>query len=116
MKRSLEGQEQLKRDKIDDLVSELKRLQREKENCASELERLTSKIGECKGLRAKFERDKSDLRATLVRAGRALGWKHMRDDDDGQVSFASDVQVDDAVENIKETLESHVNKVGKNLF
>ena len=38
------------------------------------MEKVTSKIGECRGLRSKFERDKKDLSAALVKTGTALGW------------------------------------------
>jgi chromosome segregation ATPase len=75
MKCALEGEQQEKREKISELTSDLKRLIGERDRISAEMDRVTSKIGECRGMRTKFERDKKDLSAALVTTGRALGWE-----------------------------------------
>ena len=75
MKTDLDSKQREKKERLSELNRDLSRLESEQNRNVSDVERVTSKIGECRGMRAKFERDKKDLSAALVKTGSALGWE-----------------------------------------
>ena len=74
MKRSLDDRQLDQRQQVSELASELRRLTSDRDRVSVEMEKVTSRMGECKGLRSKFEKDKRDLKNLLLAAGRALEW------------------------------------------
>ena len=74
MKLSLSSEQEEKREKISELATDLRRFNTDRDRVSAEMEKVTSKMGECRGMKTKYERDKKDLRSALVTAGRALGW------------------------------------------
>ena len=75
MKNDLDGKQREKKERLVELTRDLSRLESEQNRIVDDMSRVTSKIGECRGMRSKFERDKKDLSAALVKTGRALGWE-----------------------------------------
>jgi predicted nuclease with TOPRIM domain len=75
MKNDLDGKQREKKERLGELTKDLSRLETEQTRIVGDMERVTSKIGECRGMRSKFERDKKDLSVALVKTGRALGWE-----------------------------------------
>lgn len=97
MKDDLERDSRDKKSRIDELSRELNRAENEKRRCEFEVQKVTSNIGECKGLQTKYERDKRELKAILASAAKSLEWN-------SDTSFESESEVSEAVENICETV------------
>jgi chromosome segregation ATPase len=97
MKDDLERDSRDKKFRIDELGRELSRTENEKRRCEFEIQKVTSNIGECKGLQTKYERDKRELKAILASAAKSLEWN-------SDTTFDSESEVADAVENICETV------------
>ncbi len=66
MKESLESEQFNQREKISELSSDLRRLTSDRDRVAAEMEKVTSRMGECRGMKSKFEKDKKDLKNVLV--------------------------------------------------
>jgi len=104
MKEDLERDSRSKKSRIDELVRELNRVENEKRHCEIEVQKVTSRIGECNGLKTKYERDNRELKEILGTAANSLEWN-------SNITFDSEIEVSDAVEHICETVMVYESKL-----